>query len=52
MRAVCPHQRYEPVTFHGSTTLQGLCEDAAVVVLKRLELFDDDDDSAEDAARD
>ena len=51
VRAVCPHHRYEPVTFHGSTTLHGLCEDAAVLVLKRLELFDDDDDPADDEAR-
>lgn len=44
VRVVCPHTKHPPVTFSGTTTLSGLCEDAAVLVLKQLEQFQDDFD--------
>lgn len=50
VRVVCPHRKHAPVTFSGTTTLSGLCEDAAVLVLKQLEQLEDDrDDDAPSA---
>ncbi|MBL8602273.1 MAG: hypothetical protein JNK72_10165 [Myxococcales bacterium] len=50
VRAVCQHKKYPEVTFNHTVTLSGLCEDAAVLVLKGLEHFEDDRTDDDDDA--